>query len=229
MSVQHDKSGRRSIQVEVEVPGSAEEVWKAVATGPGISSWFLPNTTEEWVGGLINWDMGPELEMNVVATVTVWDPPHRVVNLEKDWRPGAPPMTSEWTVEPRPSGTCVVRVVHSVFADTDEWDEELEGIESNWPCCFGVLRSYMTHFRGQPASIIRVTSPGARLTGRRLECGMQCPRHCGHIRGRAFPCSRWRAAACRYPGIRPGGPAALCDSAVRRSGAGHWIRDRFSL
>ncbi len=159
MSIQHDKSGRQSIQVEVEVPGTVEEVWKAVATGPGVSSWFLPNTTEEWVGGLIVWDMGPGLEMNVVATVTVWDPPHRFVNLEKDWRPGAPPMTSEWTVEARPSGTCVVRVAHSVFADADEWDKDLDEIESNWPCCFAVLRSYMTHFRGQPASIIRITSP----------------------------------------------------------------------
>ena len=159
MSIKHDTSGRRSIQVEIEVSGSAEEVWEAVATGPGVSSWFLPNTTEEWVGGLIIWDMGPELEMNAVATVAVWDPPHRFVNLEKNWRPGAPPMTSEWTVEPRPSGTCVVRVAHSVFADTDEWDEELDEIESNWPCCFGVLRRYLTHFRGQRASIIRVTSP----------------------------------------------------------------------
>jgi hypothetical protein len=30
---------RRSIQVEVEVPGTPEEVWQAIATGPGISAW----------------------------------------------------------------------------------------------------------------------------------------------------------------------------------------------
>ena len=229
MSVQHDTSGRRWIQVEVETPGSAEEVWKAVATGPGISSWFLPNTTEEWVGGLISWDMGPELEMNVVATVAVWDPPHRVVNLEKDWRPGAPPMTSEWTIEPRPSGTCGVRVVHSIVADTDEWDEELHEIENNWPCCF--QRAAKLHDAFSRAA--RVDHPGyqsgARLTGRCPERGVQCTRHCRYIRRRAFPCSRWRAGVCGHPGARPGGAAALCDSAARRPGAGHCIRDRFSL
>ena len=42
MSVKKEASGRRSIQVEVEVPGTPEEVWQAIATGPGISSWFVP-------------------------------------------------------------------------------------------------------------------------------------------------------------------------------------------
>ena len=36
MSVKKEASGRRSIQVEVEVPGTPEEVWQAIATGPGI-------------------------------------------------------------------------------------------------------------------------------------------------------------------------------------------------
>ena len=47
MSVKVERSGRRSIQVEVEVPGTPEEVWQAIATGPGISSWFAPTEFEE--------------------------------------------------------------------------------------------------------------------------------------------------------------------------------------
>ena len=35
MSVKKDASGRRSVQVEVEVPGTPEEVWQAIATGAG--------------------------------------------------------------------------------------------------------------------------------------------------------------------------------------------------
>jgi len=38
MSVKKEASGRRSVQVEVEVSGTPEEVWQAIATGPGISS-----------------------------------------------------------------------------------------------------------------------------------------------------------------------------------------------
>ena len=53
MSVKKEASGRRSIQVEVEVPGTPEEVWQAIATGPGISSWFVPTRSEERAGGQV--------------------------------------------------------------------------------------------------------------------------------------------------------------------------------
>jgi uncharacterized protein YndB with AHSA1/START domain len=47
MSVKKEASGRRSVQVEIEVPGTPEEVWQAIASGPGISSWFVPAEFEE--------------------------------------------------------------------------------------------------------------------------------------------------------------------------------------
>src|ERR1700722_7309777 len=47
MSVKKEASGRRSIKVEVGVPGTPEEVWQAIATGPGISAWFTPAKFEE--------------------------------------------------------------------------------------------------------------------------------------------------------------------------------------
>ena len=46
MGVKEESSGRRSVQVENEVPGTPEEVWQAIATGPGISSWFVASTAE---------------------------------------------------------------------------------------------------------------------------------------------------------------------------------------
>jgi len=51
MSIKRENSGRRSIQVEIEVPGTPEEVWRAIATGPGISAWFVPTTSDEREGG----------------------------------------------------------------------------------------------------------------------------------------------------------------------------------
>ena len=47
MSVKKEPSGRRSVQIEVELPGTPEEVWQAIATGPGISSWFVSAEFEE--------------------------------------------------------------------------------------------------------------------------------------------------------------------------------------
>ena len=153
MSVRRDASGRQSIQVEVEASGTVEEVWKAVATGPGISSWFCPTEVEERVGGVIRTLIGPRMEST--AAVTVWDPPRRLGAEGPGAGPDAAPMTTEWIVEHRPGDTCLVRVIHSMSGGTDDQKEQLEGIESGWPYFFAVLRIYLARFRGQPASIIR--------------------------------------------------------------------------
>ena len=59
MSVKKEANGRRSISVEVEVPGTPEEVWDAIATGPGISKWFVPADVEPRVGGKVVHNFGP--------------------------------------------------------------------------------------------------------------------------------------------------------------------------
>ena len=46
----HRPDGRR-IELSLEVPGSVEEVWRTIATGPGITSWFVPTEVEERAGG----------------------------------------------------------------------------------------------------------------------------------------------------------------------------------
>ena len=46
MGVKEEASGRRSVQVEIEVSGTPEEVWQAIATDQGISSWFVHSTAE---------------------------------------------------------------------------------------------------------------------------------------------------------------------------------------
>jgi hypothetical protein len=97
--------------------------------------------------------------MEVRATVAAWDPPRRFVGEAPLPGPNAPTMATEWTVEARGGGRCVVRVVHSLFADTDDWDDQLEGTESGWPGIFRVLRLYLERFRGQPAAGFQMMVP----------------------------------------------------------------------
>jgi uncharacterized protein YndB with AHSA1/START domain len=160
MSVRKEGSGRRSVQVEVEVPGTPEEVWRAIATGPGISSWFVPTEFEERDGKpvAVTLNFGPGMESRSV--VTTWDPPRRFAAQGEGWG-GSPPIADEWTVEARAGGTCVVRVVHSLFASTDDWDNQLEGTESGWPGFFRILRIYLTHFRGQRSAMMQWMAPAA--------------------------------------------------------------------
>ena len=42
----------RVIDLSVEVVGDLDTVWRAVATGPGISAWYVPHTVEERAGGV---------------------------------------------------------------------------------------------------------------------------------------------------------------------------------
>ena len=132
MSIKKDPSGRRSIQVEVEVPGTPDEVWQAIATGPGISAWFCPAEFEEVDGKPVTatLNFGPGMESRSV--VTVWDSPRMITREADRWVPGSPLIATEFTVEARAGGGCVVRVVNSLFASTDDWDKQLEGTESGW-------------------------------------------------------------------------------------------------
>ncbi len=163
MSVKKDASGRHWVQVEVEVPGTPEEVWQAIATGQGISSWFVPTEFEMRDGKpvAVTLNFGPGMESR--SAITSWDPPRKFTAQGEGWG-GSPPIADEWTVEARAGGTCIVRIVHSLFASTDDWDNQLEGTESGWPGFFRILRIYLTHFRGQRSAMMQWIAPAAGTT-----------------------------------------------------------------
>ena len=94
--------------------------------------------------------------MDSNATVTAWEPPRRFAAESGGLGPNAPSLATEWVVEARSGGSCIVRVVHSLFASTDDWDDQLESIESGWPAFFRILRLYLTHFRGERCSMFQV-------------------------------------------------------------------------
>ena len=49
------------LEFSVEVPGTPEQVWQAIATAKGMSAWFLPTEMEEREGGALHFTMGPEM------------------------------------------------------------------------------------------------------------------------------------------------------------------------
>jgi uncharacterized protein YndB with AHSA1/START domain len=164
MSVKKEASGRRSVQVEIEVPGTPEEVWQAIATGPGISSWFVPAEFDVRDGTpvAVTLSFGPGMDSR--SAVTAWEPPRRWAAQGEGWG-GSPPIADEWSVEARAGGVCVVRIVHSLFAETDDWDSQLEGTESGWPGFFRILRIYLTHFRGQRSATMQWIAPAPGSVG----------------------------------------------------------------
>jgi uncharacterized protein YndB with AHSA1/START domain len=145
---------RRAVEFEFEVPGTPEQVWHAIATGPGISSWLFPTEVEERVGGAVKFHVGPGMESEGV--VTAFEPPRRIAYEEPDWNPPAPPLGTEFVIEARAGGTCVVRMVHSLFTSKEDWDDQFDGFEAGWVSFFDVLRAYLRHFYGLSCSPIRL-------------------------------------------------------------------------
>jgi hypothetical protein len=162
MSVKKEESGRRSIQVELEVPGTPEEVWETIATGPGVSSWFVPTKFEMGDNGIpkhVTSHFGKG--MDAFATLKEWEPPHRFLATSEDYGPDGPTIATEWIVEAQSGGTCVVRIVHSLFAASDEWDNQLESHKKGWQWFFYVLRLYLSRFKGESSKVFRLMGRSA--------------------------------------------------------------------
>jgi uncharacterized protein YndB with AHSA1/START domain len=157
---------------EAVVAGTVEDVWAAIATGPGIDSWFMGrNQVEPGSDGWIATDLGgsvrpaeqPDLlpDASVAAdaggfvmtsSVTAWDPPHRFGYRSQG--PGEQFMAAEYLIEGRDQGGAVVRLVTSGFLPGDDWESEFEAMTAGGQMYFGTLTAYLDHFAGRFATPI---------------------------------------------------------------------------
>jgi uncharacterized protein YndB with AHSA1/START domain len=151
-------TGNDRLELEVEVPGTPELVWQAIASGPGITAWFTDAEVEQREGGTIAFDLGAGTESTGV--VTAWEPPHRFA-YEEPLDEGSR-IASEWLVEARSGGTCVVRLVSSLFGSSADWEDELGGMSDGWQAYMHNLRIYLTDFPGEPCAPLVV---GGDATG----------------------------------------------------------------
>ena len=142
------------MELTFELPGTPEQIWNAIATANGISAWFIPTDVEERAGGAVCFHMG---ESSSPGHITGWEPPYRFAFEEPEWAAltdhadaDVTPLATEFLVEARSGGTCVVRVVSSAFGTGADWEQEFfEEMEKGWAPFFEHLRLYLTQFPGQ--------------------------------------------------------------------------------
>jgi uncharacterized protein YndB with AHSA1/START domain len=153
----------RSVTVELEVPGTPEQVWEAIATGPGISAWFVPTEIDGREGGTVRQQHGSDMDTSMVFEA--WDPPRRLRLGQAEWQPtdaaSSERMADEFIVEARSGGTCVVRVVTTGFGTGADWDRMMEGAKRGWASALFLLRLYLANFRGMRCAPIAVGGPVA--------------------------------------------------------------------
>jgi uncharacterized protein YndB with AHSA1/START domain len=143
---------------EVDLQATPEQVWEAIATGPGIDSWFMGrNQVEPGEGGTVRTaygDYGPR------STVTAWEPPHRFAH-RTDRAEDGRFIAYEFLIEGRAGGSTVLRMVTSGFLPGDDWTEEYEAMTRGGQMFFRTLVEYLTHFPGRTATPLTVFGPPA--------------------------------------------------------------------
>ncbi|GAA2559557.1 SRPBCC family protein [Pseudonocardia hydrocarbonoxydans] len=149
----------RRLERSVELDASPEQVWEAIATGPGISTWFVPHSVEPREGGAVSADFGSGA--GATGRVTAWEPGKRFA-----YGSAGPPEQGadyafEFLVEGRDGGGTVLRFVQSGFTD-EGWEQEYDGFDRGWDLFFGNLRTYLAHFAGQPVrnALVMTFTPG---------------------------------------------------------------------
>ncbi|WP_020572365.1 SRPBCC family protein [Parafrankia discariae] len=159
-----DDAGGRSIRLEVTVAGTPAEVWETIATGPGISTWFVPAEVEQVEGGAVRLDFGGGLAES--GRVLVWSPPHRFVYggaaAPEEPAPAAHALAFEFAVAAAGDGTSsVVSLVNSGFAAEGAGDAagggELDAMREGWRLYLRNLQLYRARFAGWRASSIVIT------------------------------------------------------------------------
>jgi uncharacterized protein YndB with AHSA1/START domain len=141
---------------EAEVPADPDEIWAAIATGPGIDSWFMGRSdVQPGAGGSVRTVFGeyaPEL------AVTAWDPAHRF-----SYRSGEAPdgrfIAYEFLIEGRAGASTVLRTVTSGFLPGDDWTEEFDAMTSGGELYFRTLVEYLCHFAGRFAVPVTAFGP----------------------------------------------------------------------
>jgi uncharacterized protein YndB with AHSA1/START domain len=154
---------------DAEVAASPEQVWAAIATGPGIDSWFMGrNEVRPGPDGTVRTVFGgytPEL------AVTAWDPPRRF-GYRSPEEPDGRFIAYEFLIEGRAGGSTVLRTVTSGFIPGDDWGEEFEAMRRGGQGYFRTLVEYLTWFPGRFAVPVTVFGPAGTAweRDRRLLC-----------------------------------------------------------
>jgi hypothetical protein len=121
------------IRREVELPATPEQVWEAVATGPGSASWLFPGEPEP--GDLVESDR-----------------PYRyAVRTEGE---GGFFNALEFVIEAREGGTAVLRYVHSGVFEEEGWDNQYDAVASHTDFYLHTLGQYLEHFSPKTATYV---------------------------------------------------------------------------
>jgi len=123
------------IQKEIELPASAEQVWAAIATGPGLAAWFMSMDIDPNSSMVVAWQPGQHLAIQTPA--------------EAD----GSSQTFDYRIDSAESAHTLLRFSHrgTMAGDANSYARMMG---YGWDMYLYTLGQYLTHFAGQPAVYI---------------------------------------------------------------------------
>jgi uncharacterized protein YndB with AHSA1/START domain len=150
--VGHEFEMRRDMELDAD----AAHVWEAIATGPGLDSWFMGhNTVEPGEGGTVATAFG---NYTPRSAVTAWEPRRRLAHHTGEAEDGRF-LAYEFLIEGRDRSSTVLRVVTSGFLPGDDWEDEYEAMTMGSEMFLRTLAAYVAHFPGRAATPITAIGP----------------------------------------------------------------------
>ena len=134
-------AGQFEVRKEAALGATPEQVWEAIATGPGLATWFMPMDVDPDSDEVVVWEPGQRLE---IRTPTAED---------------GSTQAFEYLIEARSDGGSVLRLVHSGFLSGD-WEGEYGTMAAQgWDMYLHTLAQYLHHFPGQHAVYAEAEGP----------------------------------------------------------------------
>ena len=133
-----------------KVAATPDQVWDAIATADGISTWMVPTRLDPRIGGEVSFDLGGFTSTGVVTDYTpnvrfAYEEPWPIADQVEavpaemiEWFNGigvpmsevyrdlssVTPIATEFLIESASGGSCVIRVVTSAYGNGAEWENE---------------------------------------------------------------------------------------------------------
>jgi uncharacterized protein YndB with AHSA1/START domain len=142
------------IRLDAAVEATPEQVWQAVATGPGVSSWFVGRT--EIDGETVRTAFGDD--WIAPSHVTAATPPNHFA-YRSDTAPDGRFIAYEYLVEGRAGAATVLRTVTSGFLPGDDWTAEYEAMQYGTALFFATLLEYLRYFPAAHATPVTAFGP----------------------------------------------------------------------
>jgi hypothetical protein len=187
------------IRREITLEATPEQVWEAIATGPGLATWFMP-----W-------------EIDLDSPIVTSNEPGRRLGIRLPPQADGAFQTFDYRIEAAGPRRSVLRFVHSGFATDDGSEDYAEITGSGWDMYLHTLGQYFEHFAGLPAHYVEAEGPAASADASqwpRLLAAMGLPEGAKEGAGVRFDLPRFGAvegvvdyAATTFIGLRA--PSAL--------------------